>query len=397
MNIRNSERIISVRKISEYFKNRDKIYLIMLAGFVLRLLFILLDNNFDFLPYDWDTTEYHLIAMQIKENILAGNNIFSNVSTSISYRSYSFFSAILYLIFGSHEIVIRIFNAFLGILIAKKVYDIVLLTKLNDKIATYVAFLVTFWPSFFLFTSINMRESLIIFITCDLIIRYIKLYSKKEYHFIILAVDFILLALLRKQNLPLYLFIIILHFLFEQFRKKSKRFKLTAGLIIVILIFCGIIIIDSNLDLLSFKYFAAQMEARTRGGSAYLEWMEYDSIIDIFKYLPLRFLYFTFGPFIWDIENLFMFFVFLQSSVLIVLSLLTAKYFYDSGFKANREMIFLLMFMLIGLAANSLIDANYGTSFRHRMPYIIPLFIFSSVYLKRFFDIFLSWIASFKV
>ena len=51
-----SERIISVKKISEYFKNRDKIYLIMLAGFVLRLLFILLDNNFDFLPYDWDTT-----------------------------------------------------------------------------------------------------------------------------------------------------------------------------------------------------------------------------------------------------------------------------------------------------------------------------------------------------
>ena len=335
--------------------------------------------------------------MQIKENILADNSIFSNVTPSISYRSYSFFCAILYLIFGSYEIVIRIFNAFLGILIAKKVYDIVLLTKLNDKIATYVGFLVTFWPSFFLFTSINMRESLIIFITCDLIIRYIKLYSKKEYHFIILAVDFILLALLRKQNLPLYLFIIILHFLFEQFRKKSKRFKLTAGLIIVILIICGIIIIDSNLDLLSFKYFSAQMEARTRGGSAYLEWMEYDSMIDIIKYLPLRFLYFTFGPFIWDIENLFMFFVFLQSSVLIVLSLLTVKYFYDSGFKANREMIFLLIFMLIGLVANSLIDANYGTSFRHRMPYIIPLFIFSSVYLKRFFNIFLSWIASFKV
>lgn len=357
----------------------------MLAGFLLRLIFIVLDDKFNLLPYDWDTTQYHLIALKIKENLLAGNNIFLHVTPSLSYRSYSLFVAFLYYIFGSSQIVIRIVNACLGVLIAGKVYDIALLTKLNKKVALYAAFLVAFWPSFLLFTSINMRESLIIFITCDLIIRYYKLYNREKYQGIVLLLDLVLLGFLRKQNLPLYLFIIILHFLFMQFLKGSKGFKLTAGVLILILFMGGIIAAGSNLlDTVSLEYFSEQMEARAHGGSVYLEWMEYNSMLDVIKYLPLRFLYFSFGPFIRDIENIFMFLVFIESLALIVLSFLTVRYFIIFHSYINREKKFLLIFMLAGLAANAVVDGNYGTAFRHRMPYIIPLFIFGSVYLERF-------------
>ncbi len=55
------------------------------------------------------------------------------------------------------------------------------------------------------------------------------------------------------------------------------------------------------------------------------------------------------------------------------------------AYRAETNLTLLLIaFAVVGLAANSIIDSNYGTAIRHKMNYIFVLFVFAARYLERF-------------
>tara|TARA_Y100000768_G_C23588052_1_gene500268 strand:- start:126 stop:590 length:465 start_codon:yes stop_codon:yes gene_type:complete len=137
------------------------------------------------------------------------------------------------------------------------------------------------------------------------------------------------------------------------------------------------------------EYFATQMSYRAQGGAAYLENLEYNSFFDIIKYAPLKFFYFVYGPFIWNASSVFTLFTALENltvwilSIIFLLNIKNIKCF-DNRYSKNF-FIFLFLFTFLSLAANSLIDSNYGTAIRHKMIYM-PIFytlVFSLLSLNK--------------
>jgi hypothetical protein len=325
--------------------------------------------------------------IQDKNNILAFRPIFYNISESTSVKSYSLFVSLVYLFFGSLEINIRIINAFIGIYIAKKAYDITLISGLNKNAANWVLYLLSFWPSFILYTSINMRDPLIIFLTLNLIKRFFLLSKQKIVNTTILALNLFFITYLRKQNLPLLILIFISYFIFKKIIKKNSFYKILAFILLIIFIIGVFYVINTNMfNYLSFKYIENEMEGRTRGGSAYLEWINYNSFFDILRFLPLRIAYFLFGPFVWDlkINSVFILFSFIESFIFLGLFIFGFKNILDKRNLYNNKLLFLLIFLVIGSAGYASITANYGTAIRHKMTFMVIMFIFISQSLAKY-------------
>lgn len=365
-------------------KTGKKLYVFLILAFTIRVIFILLDNFYGLVPYGWDTGKFHGTALLIKDNILAFRPIFFNIAESFSVKSYSFLVSIIYLILGSHEITIRIINAFIGVYIAKQAYQIALIAKLNKNSANWLMILIGIWPSFILYTSINMRDPLIILLTLDLIKRFFLMNQSKLINSLIFLVDLSFIYYLRKQNIYLFAIIILFYLFAKKFIYSRVKYK-----IISLIIFLGAILylIHSKISpTLNLNYIISEMELRTRGGAAYLEWMDYRSVIDIIKFIPLRAVYFLFGPFIWDlsVKNIFMLFAFIESFIFLILFILGIKGLFDKKNLYNERLLFLLTFLVIGVAGYASITANYGTAIRHKMTFMIIIFIFISKSFSRY-------------
>jgi hypothetical protein len=100
-------------------------------------------------------------------------------------------------------------------------------------------------------------------------------------------------------------------------------------------------------------------------------------------YLPIRSLYFLFAPFIWDISsNIFIIFAFLESTMLIGIILYTLRNFVISDKIYNKRILLLLIFLAIGVLGYAVVTANFGTAIRHKMTFMILIFILISPYFN---------------
>ncbi|PUU91029.1 hypothetical protein [Halanaerobium sp.] len=376
--------LIYIFFVYKYSKTKNKLYLFIIIAFTLRMIFIILDYSFELLPYGWDTGQFQSTALLIKNNLYNFRNLFYNISESTSVKSYSLFVSFIYTIFGSYEINIRIINALLGVLIAREVYDISIYTDFNKEMALKAAFLSVFWPSFIIFTSINMRDALIIFLTLNLIKQFFKFKEHIILNKLIFLLDFIFIFYLRKQNLPLFIFIFIVYFIWKKVKNSALIYKIISILGLAFSFFGVLYLLEANIfPLLSFDYIAREMEYRTSGGAAYLDWISYNNIFDMIIYLPIRSLYFLFAPFIWDISsNIFIIFAFLESTMLIGIILYTLRNFVISDKIYNKRILLLLIFLAIGVLGYAVVTANFGTAIRHKMTFMILIFILISPYFN---------------
>lgn len=360
------------------------VYFLLICGFSARLIVIFLDYYFHMLPYSWD--DYFITALQIKENVQLGYPAFYNIFSSIHTKSYALFNAIFILLFGDYEILVRIANGYLGMLVALRIYHLTRIIFHNENAAKTALFLTVFWPSLILFNSLNMRDTLIMLFSLDVLYRVVKSeFRMMSVQNLFIFVELALLYYLRVQNALLYLAIVTSFlFLSKEFFFKNhlilRRFiKVALGVFIIYLI-----ILTSEKWMTVFHYISAEMKFRTSGGSSYLHGIEYNSWLDIIKWMPIRFIYFTFGPFLWQIRNPFMLLAFFESLLICIFFLLGIKLFVEKKDSENYSFILLLfLYALIGLLANSVVDSNFGTAIRHKLNYIPILFIFSSYYLHR--------------
>jgi competence transcription factor ComK len=99
--------------------------------------------------------------------------------------------------------------------------------------------------------------------------------------------------------------------------------------------------------------------------------------------VPIKFVYFTFGPFIWMTRNIATFFGSLEglaNLLFIILSWRGIKYL---KLKNKSVAYFLLLFSFASLAAYGVIDSNFGTALRHRISFTFIFIILSSYSLAR--------------
>ncbi|MBD3383433.1 hypothetical protein GF407_00780 [candidate division KSB1 bacterium] len=355
--------------------------LILLSGFLSRVVLIMLDQSFHVLPYNWDDYFYNGVA--IKENIINHYPLYNSIQASLQVKVFSLINALIYWIVGNYESIIRVFCAFWGILAVERLYRITQIIELKSRESNLSILIITFLPSFIIFSSLNMRDALIIFLSFDLLYRvvYMQRYNL-NFKFIILFFDIVAIYFLRKLNIVLYLLIFAIYILIQFVRRTKHKFWSIALILVTI---TGLFIYFQDSSVLNFflSYSNREVQWRSAGGAVYLPNTVYHSYLDIILWLPVRFFYFTFGPMPWQIDNAFMLMAFLESAF-ILFFLYGMKNSISGLFRENGNIIlFIFIFCLISLMANAVIDSNYGTAIRHKLNYILPLIPLASPYWKK--------------
>ncbi len=370
--------------IYRYYKSGDFLYLFLLAAFLLRLLLIAFDIYYNLFPYSWDADFYHSIALQIKDNIVSGRFIYHNIDVSLHVGSYSTIQAFLYLVTGSIRANMRVFNAFVGVFIAKKVYDITYYIYKSGRAALLSTLMLLFWPSFILFTSLNMRESIYIYFTFTLLYGLHNFKPAVNKENLLLLVSLLIMFLFKVPTIIMAILIFVIFSLVNNIKRGNIKVYQACGIFIILLLVGMLMINIGIIPGFSLHDINGKLIYRTDGGSRYLSGMKYDTAFHIILYLPLRFVYFLFGPFIWQATgNLFMITAALDGLLIFIMTVLYFYLFIKKGLYRNNYDLLLFLFMLIGVAGNAVFDSNFGTAFRHRIPYIVILFIYINYYYKR--------------
>jgi 4-amino-4-deoxy-L-arabinose transferase-like glycosyltransferase len=352
---------------------------------MIRVLFIVFDELFYIYSYQLD--DYSGVTNLILKNYQYNFPLFYGIPFSEGVKAYSLFVGFFYYLFENHEIIMRLINAFLAVLMTARVYQISLQIFSDKRQALLACVLTSFYPSIILFSCLNLRDPIVLFLSYEMIYQFFKAHQLKfmTVRTALIFVLYCIIGQIRPQNFYLFALIFFIYFSVIFLKRKGyKNFKITLIIISVgILIFLGIIF----QDILNFfiEYPLQTMQKRVGGGSAYLVWMKYTTVFDIFLYAPIRFIYFTFGPLIWDVRGASMLISFFESLGIIAIFYWAIKYFYKKRSQSCLNFqIFLFIFGLIGLIANAIVDSNYGTAIRHRIVYIIPFIIFASAYLVNF-------------
>jgi len=357
---------------------------ILIISFLIRVIVAFVDHYGYLTPYAWD--DFFTLALQIKGNIQNGYPLFSNITASVHGVAYGVFCAFVYTIFGDYQIIMRIINCFLGVLVADRVFRISIRLTKDEKASLLAAAITAFYPSFIIYCALDMRDAIIFFLTADMLYRIsIILHENFTKDSLLLFFEVIALYFLRTQYLILFTVIGCLYFFMRSnlYKNRMKRF-------IISLMIIGLVLIgyrqlqELGFFPVLFQGMNADVAWRAAGGSAYLVGVQYETWWDVLRWTPIRILHFAFGPFFWSVSNPFMLLAAIESFVLIFLTGAAFSKKARRLFSLNRQLyLFLFLFALIGLLTSAIIDSNYGTALRHKMNFIFIFFIFSAPVLKQ--------------
>jgi len=343
------------------------------------------DEFHTFLPAQPDSFLYSIQASRILDNLSQNTPVFYGINYDSAVKSYSFFLSIIYGALGEFPMLARLINAFLGILAGILVYKICFEIFEKKRIGVLAFGFTLLMPSFIAFSSYVLRDAIVLFLTMSMLYHFVLASKRKDVvkNSIIVVITFALISIFRIQNLYLYIIIFSIYLFVIILRRPTgivRKITLTS---LIFITFIMLYFSYGELILSVIRYPFQVQHLRVEGGSAYLQNLHYNNVLDIIKYLPLRFFYFTFGPFIWNANSPFLMLSALEGLLILISAYFSLKYFLSNRISINSNLqIMLLLFCLLGLFANSTVDSNFGTAVRHRMHYVIFFFIFTGAYLR---------------
>lgn len=356
---------------------------ILLISFLIRVIVAFLDHYGYLTHYGWD--EFFSTAVQIKNNLRDGYPLLSNVTGSIHGISYGIFCAFIYYLFGDYQIIMRIVNCFLGVLVADRVFRISYRLTDDKKSSVLAAGITAFYPSFIIYCALDMRDAMIFFLTAEMLYRISLIMSQKtSKDFVLLAFEVIVLYFLRTQYLILFTMITFIYLLIRSNLYQSKVHRLIIVLLLVLIAWIGYHYLEQrNYFPILLKFMNADLAWRAAGGSAYLVGVQYSTWWDIVRWTPIRIIHFAFGPFLWSVNNPFMLMGSIESFALVFIVIAAFSKKARQLIHRNPQLyLVLLLFAVTGLLSSAVIDSNYGTALRHKMNFIFIFFIFSAVFIK---------------
>lgn len=358
---------------------------VLLTAAILRAALTIVNHYVVIFPPQPDANMYNLYALQILDNLERNLPAFYASPHSMSIKSFSYFLVLFYRFLGEMPLLISMINTIFGLLTAMLAYRIALLVFENKPTARFALISSLLFPSMIAFTTYMLRDSIIFFFT------FLMLYSglcaffgrRRLLNLIIAFGSFVIIGIFRIQNLFLIGGFLIAYLLIYLLSLKQGRvLKWTLFAMAVAALIWFLLSHQETVNSI-INYPLRAQPLRAEGRSVYLADMQYRTLFDMVRYLPIRFVFFTFGPFLWNVYSAAMLLSALESLFVVFCALLTLLYFTAKRITVNlSSQWFLLAFCLTCLAANALVDSNFGTSVRHRLPYIIFFFTFAGAYLR---------------
>lgn len=373
-----------------YFFHKEKkaILQIIIIAFLIRAFFGIATSEFNIIPdFFGDPDLYHKKALIITEAFKHGNFITESdgrIFGSIESLSFAYFNSPFYIITGNSFLSMKVINSLFGALTAFLFYKIILNIS-NFKTAKMGFFLIAFFPSFILFSSQNFADSSIAFFTALFLYLSILFIKKQKIKYLIYALIPIAIgSLFRIPNAVIYILSLAPFFIFYLFKMKNNMEKPIIILFIIPIVVLFSIFLHKNLSNLTDITFLEEIRSyNTRGDSSYLQNLSYNSFTDIIKYTPIRSFYFAFSPLPWQINRPISYVASLESLLMFVFFILAIIYTIFSVKKINRrnEILFLWIFILIGISSYSIVESNVGSAIRHRIIFTPTIIVLMSYFL----------------
>lgn len=367
------------------YRQEDDLLKVMLFAAGVRIGLTVVNHYFVIFPAQPDSYMYNLYAMQIVDNLERNLSPFYASPHSMSIKSFSYFLALFYQWLGEAPLVISMVNTVLGLLTALLAYRIALLVFENKATARFTLVSTLVFPSMIVFTTYVLRDAIVFFFTFLFLYTGLRAFygQRRLLNLAIAFVSFIIIGIYRIQNFFLiggFLTVYALIYLLLQKRGRALKWTLFAVALAALLILLASHreVVDSVVN-----YPLRAQPLRAEGRSLYLPNMQYRTLFDMILYAPVRFVYFTFGPFLWNVYSFPMLLSAIESLFVMLTAGQTVLYFVKKRLPIHlSSQWFFLAFCLTCLAANALVDSNFGTSVRHRLPYIIFFFTFAGAYLR---------------
>jgi hypothetical protein len=258
---------------------------------------------------------------------------------------------------------------------------------LNHRIALFVAWLFALWPSLVLWSTQNLRESVIIFCTLLFILCVFELRSRGNafWTWFGLVISFLILYKMRSHVAVLLVIAGFLSFFCFSGKKKFMIAIVVLGVFTVLFaanvfhirsILCSKLALrfSSLFETLNYHHHVKQYYADT----AYLTDADISKPFNFFVYLPAFLAYIFFSPFPWEVTKFSQIPGVVEMVIWFFLSFFALKGALWLLFHKTRDfsVIFIFVFATVIILIG---EGNVGTLFRHRDALWPFLFIFTAV------------------
>ncbi|MFA7467789.1 MAG: hypothetical protein WCY82_05935 [Desulfotomaculaceae bacterium] len=360
-------------------EDRAILFKLALGALLLRVLFIVATLAFDnpFLTADGIT--YGRIGNDIAQTWHSGGSYIINKNNF----GYYYFNAFIYYITGYYPDVVRLINSIIAIGAALNLYFVSL--RLSGPTAARYTFILTaFFPSFIVWSALNLKEGLCIFLLTFIVKKVLEVMQKFQFRNLMA----IALALMPLVSLRFYLGILLGIVIALSFIVTATNFKWNKRLIytLLLVIVAGLTLNQMGYGFLGSDYVASQNletiaeqhNAGAIGDSAYSDGVSFNSVPNALKYIPVGLFYFAFGPLPWQSGGLLKIISLPEMFMLYVLYLFVAPGICSLWKKKRGECLFLIILIASFTAIYALGGSNMGGIYRVRFQVLSLLFVFIS-------------------
>jgi len=309
--------------------------------------------------------------------------------------SYDYWNAFVYFFTDSNIIVILLINSlaasFVGLIvyfIAERIF--------GNRAAIISALVITFWPSFVLWSTQNGKDTLIAFFLCSLVLAFININKGLKISFIPLA--FISAYLLIKLQFYVAIvffcvalpgFLVALSIYKRYPRKKVVVLITLIVTLVALMVFYGKNPFDKAKKLLELTFARANTQSISRvleyhhrvrtidAKSAFLLNADYSSLYKILLSLPIGLLYVMFAPFPWQASSILWLLTMPEMLLWYILFPLTFRGMIISFKQKSSESILIILLVFSLWVLWALVEGNMGIMFRHRSISLPLYFIFT--------------------
>lgn len=325
--------IINIFLVGYYLSNkleRKKTFYIIYLGYILRIVFMLIDLNITPLPFSgMDTGSYHYTGINIA-------NALPEEMIDTPYGIYAKFVGIIYYMFGGPvKMFAQSINIKMFILSTVIIIDILKVCEVNEKwIDKAIIIYVILMPVAMFQSSILLRESIMIYFLTVSVFGFVKWIYIPKLEYVIIS--FIGLGMAIMLHSGVIVLGIVYSFVYTLYKHKIQKWQITFESIIYGLIIISVLISFMNkfggeLDYINnltdidsiIEKVNVYMSTFEHAGSAYLTNIEIVGGLGLIILTPLKLLYFLFSPMPWQLRGGMDLITFLLDSTLYIIAMYT--------------------------------------------------------------------------
>lgn len=328
------------------------------------------------LPYEWDIELFHTIAVGIL------NGAETNPLSSLD--AFGTVQALIYAVFGADPTVLAVFNGLLAVLIPLPMCYIS--QRLYEPLESTDGLLLVllFFPFPFLFNTLPMRDALSTLLAVTLLAICVRAIADDGHWWALTAPPLWGMVFLLREELALLILLGAGGSLLVAAARRAAGQEVSLRSLVLATIPVGICGFALFAGLFPVDVLNSRLQHRAIGGGAYLEFMRYESWLDVALAAPVRAIYFQFAPFPLHVDSAFELVAVLSLPPLI--ALVVAAYASLRAVETDSLVEILLLVVYVGgIVGYGLIDSNYGTTIRHRSVFVFLLAVFSAPVLESWY------------